>query len=55
MPAFDLTLRLLITRSAMDLVDVVFPQLCAEIGGDVTRAVVGQQARSVFDLDLVVA
>lgn len=54
-PAFDLTLRLRMTGSTVDLVDLAFLQPFAEIGGDVTRAVVGQQSRSVFDFDLVAA
>ena len=37
MPAFDLALRLRMTGSAMDLVDLVLLQPFAEIGGDVTR------------------
>jgi hypothetical protein len=53
-PAFDLPLRLRMTGSALDLVDLVFLQPFAEIGSDVTRAIVGQQTRPVFDLDLVV-
>jgi hypothetical protein len=43
------------TGSTVDLLDLVFLQPFAEIGSDVTRAVVGQQARPMFDLDLVTA
>ena len=55
MPAFYLALRLRMTRSAVDLVNVESLQPFTEIGGDVTRAVVGQQARPVLHLDLVTA
>lgn len=48
LPAFDLTLRLRMTGSAVDLVDLVFLQPFTEIGSDVTRAVVGQQAWPEF-------
>ena len=41
MPAFDLALRLRVAGSAMDLVDLVFLQPFAEIGSNLTRAVVG--------------
>jgi len=54
-PAFDLPLRLRMTGSTVDLVDLVCLQPFAKIGGDVTRAVVGQQARPLLDLDLVAA
>jgi hypothetical protein len=54
-PAFDLTLRLRMAGSAVDLVDLVFLRSFTEIGSDVTRAVVGQQARSVLNLDRVAA
>jgi hypothetical protein len=40
-PAFDLALRLRMAGSAVDLVDLVFLQPFAEIGSNVTRAVVG--------------
>jgi hypothetical protein len=39
-PAFDFPLRLRMARSAVDLVDLVFPQSFTEIGSDLTRAVV---------------
>lgn len=39
-PAFDLALRLRMAGSAVDLVDLLFLQPFAEIGGDVTRAIV---------------
>ncbi len=55
MPAFDLALRLRMPRSAVNLVDLVCLQPFAEIGGDITRAIVGQQSRSVLDFDLVAA
>ena len=43
------------TGSAVDLIDLVRLQPFAEIGSDVTRAIVRQQARPVFDLDFVAA
>ena len=52
-PTLDLALRLPMAGSAVDLVDLVLLQPFAEIGGDVTRTVVGQQARPVLDFDLV--
>ena len=52
-PAFDLALRLRMARRAMDLIDLVFFQPLTEIGGNVTRPVIRQQARPVFDLDAV--
>lgn len=55
MPTLDLALRLRMAGSAMGLVDLVCLQPFAEIGCDVTRAIVGQQARPVLDLDLVAA
>lgn len=55
MPAFDFPLCLRMAGSAVNLVDLVCLQPFTEIGSDVTRAVVGQQARPVFDLDLVAA
>ena len=54
-PALDLALGLRMTRRAVDLLNGTFFQPFPEIGRDVTRAVVGQQARPVFDLDLVAA
>ena len=55
MPTLDLALRLRMAGSAVDLADLVCLQPFAEIGSDVTWAIVGQQARSMFDLDLVAA
>ncbi len=54
-PTLDLALRLRMARSAVGLIDLLFLQPFPEIGGDVTRTVVGQQARPVLDLDLVAA
>lgn len=54
-PAFDLTLCFRMARSAVDLGDLVCLQPFTEIRGDVTRAVVGQQALPMFDPDLVAA
>ena len=45
-PAFDLTLRLRMPRSAMDLSDLVFLQPLAEIGSDVTRTVAPTEGRT---------
>lgn len=38
--AFNVTLRLCMAGSAMDLVDLVFLHPFAEVGGDITRAIV---------------
>ncbi len=54
-PALDLALCLRMAGSAMDLADLVFVQPFTEIGSDVTRAVIRQQARPVFDLDPIAA
>lgn len=54
-PAFDLALRLRMAGSAMDLLYSVCLQPFSEVGSDVTGAVVGQQARFMFDFDLVAA
>lgn len=48
-PAFDLALGLRMAGSTMHLGDLVFLQLFTEIGCDITRAIVGQQARPMFE------
>ncbi len=40
-PAFDFPLCLWMAGSSMDLINLIFLQPCAEIGGHVTRAIVG--------------
>lgn len=50
-PAFDLALHLRVTGSTVNVGDLVFLLPFAEIGDDVTRASVRQQAQPVFDLD----
>jgi hypothetical protein len=54
-PAFDLALRLRMAGSAVNLFDGTLFQPGTEVFGDVARAIVGKQARPVFDLQAVAA
>ena len=48
-PALDLALGLRMTRRTTDVLDISSPQPFCQIARDVTRAVIGQQARLVSD------
>ncbi|GEL65845.1 hypothetical protein KBA01_31310 [Kozakia baliensis] len=54
-PPLDFSLRLGMVRGAADMIHCVLIQPFREFVGDIARTVIGEQARSMFHLDLIQA